>query len=151
MPVSIASHLHVVYHETMKKDYSMLLKKAGLKVTPARELVLAAFSTDCGPINAEFIHQRSGGKDINLVTIYRTLASLEAAGIIKRVDLQRGSAYYELAEHHHHHLVCTGCGTVEGFEGCGIEVVATEALKGSRFRTVSGHSLELFGTCKKCG
>jgi Fe2+ or Zn2+ uptake regulation protein len=134
----------------MSKDFSAMLKEKGLKNTPTRRAILNVFSTDCKPINAEYIFDKLKKDDINLVTIYRTLESFEEVGILKRVSLNKASSYYELAENHHHHLICTNCGTIEGFKECDISDVSRKALKGSKFQTVSEHSLELFGKCKKC-
>jgi Fur family ferric uptake transcriptional regulator len=71
---------------------------------------------------------------------------------LKRVDLRKGSAYYELnSAHHHHHVVCTACGEIEGFELCGVEKLSKEVLaKSKKFKSVSAHSLELFGVCESC-
>ena len=134
----------------MSKDFLSLIKEQGLKNTPTRRAILEVFSSDCKPINAENIHEKLKKEGVNLVTIYRTLESFEQAGILKRLSLNKPSAYYELAANHHHHLICTNCGMVEGFEECDIGEVSNKALKGSKFQTVSGHSLELFGKCKKC-
>ena len=151
MPYIIANRLHLVYYYTMKKDYSLMLKKVGLKITPARQHILEAFSADCKPVNAEYIHERLKGKDINLVTIYRTLTSLEKVGILKRVDLRKGSVYYELADHHHHHVVCTECGKTESFEVCDVDKISQGVLRKSPlFETINQHSLELYGMCKSC-
>ena len=134
----------------MSKDFSANLKEKGLKNTPIREVILNVFSVDCKPINAEYIFDKLKSKKINLVTIYRTLASLEGAGILRRVDMHKGSAFYELGLDHHHHLVCTDCGTVEEFKACDVENTAKNILKHSTFKSVGTHSLELFGVCKKC-
>ena len=134
----------------MSKDFPAILKEKGLKNTPIRRAILDVFSAGCKPVNAEHIFGELKSKHINLVTIYRTLASLEEAGILRRVDMHKGSAYYELGLDHHHHLVCTDCGTVEDFKVCDIEKTARDVLKHSGFRSVSTHSLELFGVCKKC-
>ena len=135
----------------MTKDFALTLKKATLKVTPARQAILETFSSDCKPINAEYIHQKLQDKGFNIVTIYRTLASLERAGIIKKVDLRKGSAYYELAGNHHHHVVCTSCGKTEGFENCSMDTISKDVLRrSSLFTTINQHSLELFGICKSC-
>lgn len=129
----------------------VLLKAAGLKVTPARKHILHLFSADCKPINAEYLCRKLKKKHVNQVTIYRTLASLERAGIIKRVDLRKDSIFYELARHHHHHIVCTGCGKTESFETCGVDALSKSVLKKSPlFKTVNQHSLELYGMCKSC-
>lgn len=135
----------------MINDLPQTLKKAGLKTTPARKFILDFFSTDCKPINAEFIYSKLKAKQINQVTIYRTLTSLEQAGIIKKVDLRKGSAHYELTYHHHHHVICTNCGKTEGFEICDIDKISKNVLRKSLlFETINQHSLELFGLCKSC-
>ncbi len=128
-----------------------LLKDAGLKMTPARKEILNVFSSDCKPISAEYIFDKLKSKKINLVTIYRTLISLDRAQIITRVDIRKDSVHYELAHHHHHHMVCTGCKRTESFETCGIEKLSQELLKKSSwFTSFDQHSLELFGRCKAC-
>lgn len=135
----------------MTKDFSHILKETGFKITPPRLAILNVFSDDCKPVNAENIHEKLKNKKINIVTIYRTLASFELAGILKRVDLQKDSAYYELAGHHHHHIVCTDCGLVESFDECDILPLSKKVLAhSSKFKAVTKHSLELFGLCKTC-
>lgn len=132
-------------------NFTTLLKESGFKVTPTRLSVLSLFSGDCKPINAEYIFDKLKSKDINLVTVYRTLASFEKAGILKRVDLHKESVYYELAYHHHHHIICTDCGVVESFEECGVKNLSKNVLgKSSKFKTINQHSLEFFGLCKSC-
>lgn len=135
----------------MSNDTSTILKQAGLKHTTSRKAILDLFSGDCGPINADFIFNKLKSYNINQVTIYRTLASLEKAGIIKTVDLRKGSSFYELAKHHHHHIVCTNCGKTEGFEKCDIDKILDDVLKKtSIFKIINQHSFELFGLCKSC-
>jgi Fe2+ or Zn2+ uptake regulation protein len=128
-----------------------LLQKHKLKVTPAREAILKLFSYDCKPLSAEDIAQRFTNKQINLVTVYRTLATFEKAGILKQVDLRKDAISYELTNHHHHHIVCVRCGIMETFELCGIGKISKDVLKHSKqFKEVKEHSLELFGVCRTC-
>lgn len=129
----------------------VMLQAYNLKSTPIRLAILNVFSKGCNPICAEDIFHALKNKKINIVTVYRTLTTFEQAGIVRRVDLQKDSAYYELAGHHHHHITCTGCGTVEGFDGCGMEKLSKKVLEhSSKFDLVTRHSLELFGLCKSC-
>ena len=137
----------------MKKQAKEILKEHSLKATPARELILAALGAERRPYNAQEIFETLSKKnDIDLVTVYRTLASFEKAGIAKRVDLRQDAVAYELAgEHHHHHIVCTECGTVEDFELCDMEAVTKKVVaKAKRFKAVREHTLELFGVCTAC-
>ena len=135
----------------MSKDFSHILKAKGLKNTPTRKAILDVFPEDCKPINAEYIFVKLKKQNINLVTIYRNLDSFEQAGILKRLNLNKGSAYYELVgDHHHHHIVCTSCGMTEEFGAHDIENAINRISKSSSFNTIKTHSLELFGICKKC-
>lgn len=136
----------------MKGDIVLILKEAGLKVTPARREILEIFSAHSEPLSAESVLKKIKGRRVNQVTVYRNLASLEDAGILKRIDLRKSSIHYELAgSSHHHHLTCTSCGAVEDFEPCNIEKITRKALgASSKFRTVREHSLELFSVCKTC-
>jgi Fur family ferric uptake transcriptional regulator len=136
---------------SMKTDFASMLRKAGLKATPARLSILAAFSKKHLPLSADDVTAALKGKKVDAVTVYRTLASLEKSSILKRVDLRKGSAHFEMADDHHHHIVCKGCGDIEDFELCNAEAVSRQALKESkRFSEIQEHSLELFGLCKSC-
>ena len=131
--------------------FTNLLKEKGFKVTPTRLLILDSFSVGCNPLNAEDIFKSLKKSKINLVTIYRTLTSFEEEGILKRIDLHKDSAYYELADHHHHHIICTDCGLIESLGDCNEASLSKSALKKSKkFQTVSQHSLEFFGVCREC-
>lgn len=136
----------------MSTDFPHLLKEKKLKVTPARVAILKAFKKECSPLNADALFEKVKGSNINLVTVYRTLAVFEKYKLIKRIDLHKDSVHYELADGtHHHHMVCTGCGYMEDFETCVVEDFAKEILKDSqRFKRIEEHSLELFGLCATC-
>jgi Fur family transcriptional regulator, ferric uptake regulator len=90
-------------------------------------------------------------------SVYRNLAVLEHAGVVRRIVTSGGFARYELAEdltEHHHHLVCSSCGSVQDF-------TAPTALERSLGRAVSAvedatgfsadhHRLDIVGTCTGC-
>jgi Fe2+ or Zn2+ uptake regulation protein len=138
----------------MVKDFNSILKDKGFKVTQTRLDILGIFSNDCKPINAEHIYKILKNKGVNLVTIYRTLLSFEKAGVLKRVDLHQESVYYELiGDHHHHHIICLHCKKVYNFDGCNEDAnsLISKALKQNKdFDSISHHSFDLFGICKKC-
>lgn len=133
------------------QDLSTTLRAVGLKATAARLAILQSFPRDCQPINADGIFKQVKVKRIDRVTVYRTLASLEQAKIIKRVDLRKDSAYYELTGEHHHHVVCTNCGLIENFDLCVADKLTPKLLnRRSKFQSIKSHALELFGLCKTC-
>jgi Fur family transcriptional regulator, ferric uptake regulator len=121
-----------------------------IKMTKARKRIMELFKDDCKPLNAEAISQKLN-KEMDRVTVYRTLTLFVQAGLLNQVDLRKDSVYYELTSHHHHHIICTDCGVVEGFESCKAEDISEHALKSShKFKIIRSHSLELFGLCNTC-
>src|SRR4051812_19823834 len=52
-------------------------------------------------------------------SVYRNLAALELAGIVRRIVTNDDFGRFELSEavsgHHHHHLICSTCGSIEDF------------------------------------
>ncbi len=139
----------------MAKDqyFSELLNKKKLKKTTKRLDILSVFQKGCKPINAQFIYKVLKNKKIDLTTIYRTLLVFEKVGILKRVDLQQDSVFYELNGDHHHHIICLKCKKISNFEGCqkDADSLIQKALKNNKnFSSISHHSFDLFGFCKKC-
>ena len=90
-------------------------------------------------------------------SVYRNLAVLEEAGVVRKVVAADEYARYELAEDltgHHHHLLCTSCGAVEDFTlparvEQSIEAVFTTAARRTGFHGVH-HRLDLVGLCADC-
>ena len=91
-------------------------------------------------------------------SVYRNLAALEDAGVVRRIVTGDDFARFELAEelsgHHHHHLICTTCGTVADFT---LPATVERALAAT-FRDVSDahefsvedHQVDLLGVCTDC-
>ena len=140
--------MHIIIRK-MKQDFEKMLHGAGLKSTSPRLSVLKALSEMKRPETVQEIHKRL--KKIDLVTLYRTLASFEEKKIVKRVDLRKDAVYYELNTNHHHHVICTNCDKVEDFESKEVERALKQSVGGlSKFGDIKSHSLEFFGLCNAC-
>jgi Fe2+ or Zn2+ uptake regulation protein len=89
--------------------------------------------------------------------VYRNLAALEHAGIVRRIVTDDEFGRYELDEdltEHHHHLICSSCGRVEDVTIPGrLETEVDRALdrlgRRNGFAEVT-HRLDLIGTCRAC-
>jgi Fe2+ or Zn2+ uptake regulation protein len=128
-----------------------ILHDAKLKCTPSRLTILTLLVSKHVPFSAQEIFENCLGKKIDLVTIYRTLASLEKARIIRRLDLRKDAVLYEFVVTHHHHIVCTECGIVEDFQLCDIDnLVKKIAVQAKKFTVIQEHTFELFGICRNC-
>ena len=90
-------------------------------------------------------------------SVYRNLAVLESAGVVRRVITEDEFARFELTEdlsRHHHHLICSRCGRVEDVTvPDDLEAVMDTMLdrlgRRSGFAQVS-HRLDLIGICQDC-
>src|SRR4029077_15442990 len=62
------------------------------------------------------------GEGIGLTTVYRTLQSMAAAGLVDTLRTDTGESLYpRSSEPHHHHLVCRACGTTVEVQGGQVE------------------------------
>ena len=113
--------------------------------------ILKIFSDGCYPLNAEDIYKKLKKNKIDIVTIYRTLTSLEESTILRKVDLHKDSQFYEINKYHHHHVICKNCGFIEELDECSIEKYISKISSNlSNFNVIKDHSLEFFSLCKKC-
>lgn len=127
-----------------------LLREARLRVTPQRLAILHGLTAGAHLATCQAIWERAQTVcgDLGLVTVYRTLDRLRAAGLVEQVDLD-GVAHFGVAGRHHDHVICQRCGSVQAMEACLLEPLAGVRLAGSDF-LVTDHRLDLFGVCRGC-
>ena len=136
-----------------KEELQTMLQEGGLRVTDHRMTVLLAISKVKQPITVYQLVASLRKKDtIDQATVYRNLASLHEAGLLRRLDFNHGHAHYELETGRaSHQLVCNTCETVEKIEGISVEDAVKKMLKKStKFKNTTTHSIEIYGLCKKC-
>ena len=135
----------------MAADFKKILHDCGYKATSSRFAILKAFSKIDRPMNAEAIYQKVKKTGLDKVTVYRTIASFEKSGILRRIDLKKNSSCYELNNDHHHHVICTECDKIVTFkEEDDKKIIDSILEKVKVFKTISGHTFDLFGICKNC-
>jgi Fe2+ or Zn2+ uptake regulation protein len=127
----------------------------GQRYTSGRRLLVDALVRAGSPLPLPAILLRH--RALKQSSVYRNLAALEQAGVVRRVLTDEGFGRYELAEDltgHHHHLVCSNCGAVEdvdfapAFEAT-LESELGELADRTGFSAVS-HRLDLIGLCRSC-
>jgi Fe2+ or Zn2+ uptake regulation protein len=137
-----------------KEELQTMIQEAGLRVTSHRLTILAHLAKIRQPITVyevvEILRKKSV---IDQATVYRNLSSLHEVGLLRRLDFNHGHAHYELETGRaSHQLVCNSCETIEKIEGISIDDAVKKMLKKSKkFKTITTHSMEIYGTCKKCG
>lgn len=90
-------------------------------------------------------------------SVYRNLAVLEIAGVVRRVQGEDELNRFELAEDltgHHHHLLCSSCGRVADYTlpprlERAVENAIPEVASTTGFHPRS-HRLDLVGLCSAC-
>ena len=131
------------------------LRTAGQRYTAQRRELVELLAEAGHPISIpDILTERS---DLKQSSVYRNLAGLEQAGVVRRVATDEEFGRYELAEDligHHHHLVCKRCGTIRDVGvPPDVEAALDRALdriaKRAGFARVS-HRLDLVGLCADC-
>ena len=142
-----ASDLHVIV--------GARLRGAGQRYTSKRRALVEILEHARQPLSIpDILRGRTG---LAQSSVYRNLAALEQAHVVRRVVTGEDFARFELAEdltEHHHHLVCSNCGTVQDVTipqrlERSMERALDEIAEASGFTAVS-HRLDLIGTCKAC-
>lgn len=130
-----------------------VLRRSGLKVTPKRVDILETIARLAHPVTTQEIYDNLNKAEADVATVYRNIISFVQAGIVKQLTLRPNIAHYELdiEQSDHHHIICTACGEIEELPNCAVHSVAHTVLKNSKkFESITGHTFELFGMCKKC-
>lgn len=128
-----------------------ILKKADLKSTKKRQLLLFLLQKEARPMTAEELHEAANAiLPMNVSTVYRTLNTLTEKAILIRSVRQDGKAYYALPKKgHSHRLVCDLCGKVIPIDTCPLGELEENLENKTGFR-ITGHSLEFTGLCPSC-
>ena len=137
-------------------DVATRLRQARQRYTPARRALVDLLHQLQRPHTTQEL--LDADPSMSQSSLYRNLAVLEQADVVRRLTVSDDAARFELAEdvtgEHHHHLVCTSCGTIEDIEvDDDVEAAMHEAVDHAReergFLT-EFHRLELLGTCADC-
>ncbi len=133
------------------QPFADILRAHGLRVTHQRLAMLAALSRLDRPVPVSELAQKV--KDIDPVTLYRSLESMKEVGIVRTVEVRKAYLHYELVatKKHHHHATCVSCGYMEDVSVCLPKGLEAQVLgSASRFRSITGHTLEFVGLCRAC-
>jgi Fe2+ or Zn2+ uptake regulation protein len=134
-----------------------LLASRRIRVTRPRRAVLEVIAEARHPVSVAEIHARLRGRNVNIGSVYRTIALLCRLDVMQLADTSRSTQRFELSEMfigHHHHLVCQRCGDVRDLDGCILRKPVLARLERRLRRSVrfhvTGHDLRLYGLCGDC-
>ena len=127
------------------------LRSKGYRLTPQRELVLAAVN-DLGHATPDQILEqvRRQSSAVNISTVYRTLELLEELELVRHTHISdRAPTYHSRAGTEHVHLVCRGCERVTDAALADFGGLAETLIDRHGFEADVGH-LTVFGRCRNC-
>ncbi|SET22259.1 Fur family transcriptional regulator [Paracoccus homiensis] len=122
------------------------LREAGVRVTRQRAALLRIIAASEDHPDAAELHRRAeaAGAGVSLATVYRTLTTLQAQGVIEKLEFQDQPARWEAADQHHHdHMIDVETGEVMEFTNDRIERLQAEIAAEMGYDIVH-HRLELY-------
>jgi Fe2+ or Zn2+ uptake regulation protein len=127
------------------------LTAQGGRRTVARQAIIEAIVESGTHLTADDIARRVQQRfpSVNISTVYRTLDSLEAIGVIDHVHLGHGRAIYHLTDEVHQHLVCERCERVLELPASKLGGFISMLDRDFGFEVDSGH-FAIVGTCRSC-
>ncbi|WP_134679333.1 Fur family transcriptional regulator [Paracoccus ravus] len=132
--------------ESRAQTFETALRRAGIRITRQRAALLRVLaSTDDHP-DASQLYARAteAGAGVSLATVYRTLAALEAQGVIHKLEFEGAAARFEPADgKHHDHMIDVETGEVMEFVSERIEKLQAEIAAELGYEIVR-HRLELY-------
>ncbi len=134
-----------------RRDYEAELKRAGIRLTRPRRVIIDVLSqTDDHPDALEIFRRVSAiDATISLSTVYRTMKLLEDQGAIHRHAFAGGPSRFEQAGgEHHDHLIDLDTGDVIEFHSERIEALQAEIAERLGYDIVH-HRFELYGRKRK--
>ena len=137
----------------IQERLDQFILRKGLRRTDQREMIVkAAFSQD-DHFTAEELYDRvrKASTEISRATVYRTLALLVEADLLREIDLGDNQKTYDpnfLDKPSHNHLVCVDCGKVVEFEDHHIDLLNDCVTRRLGFKPVR-QTLRIEATCEQ--
>ena len=133
--------------------FVQFLRKKGARITQARHIVLTqVFSRHDHFCADDLAAELSVGENhVSRGTVYRTLALMEEAGLVRVIRDADVHAHYEHTLNHpdHEHLVCEQCGTFIEFSDAQLVEQIHKACQEKNFLERT-HRIVVFGICEAC-
>jgi len=137
---------------TQQRQRLEMIRTLGHRLTRQRRLVLEILEENLEHPDAETLYDQAKARDpnISLATIYRSLALLKEAGLVKEHRLGEDHGHFETAQASpHYHFTCLKCGNVIEFEAPQVMEVARTLCESKGLQITDVHLL-FSGYCSRC-
>lgn len=139
--------------EKVWERFVAFLKKGGHNVTETRRIILNAVLSRSDHFRADQLAAQltSGPERVSRGSVYRTLALLSEAGIVRSIRDGDAHAHYEhvIDRTLHEHMVCDQCGKFVEFDPDEISILIDRVCDRHRFLPRMYH-LVIYGRCEGC-
>lgn len=135
-------------------DAEQLIRDAGYRLTPQRQLLFDLLQTAQTFVDAEQLYQMASAQesDTSLATVYRTLQLFVELGLVEAryLDPEHKREYYRIAgSSEHHYLTCRGCGAMVPIDPAIIEEAALQWARQHGLTLLTAHACYT-GYCAEC-
>ncbi len=126
-------------------------RSKGLKATHQRMEIFRELAGCKEHPDAETVYRRVSRRvpSISRDTVYRTLSTLEAEGLIRRAQVLGGPARFDANTDRHHHFICTVCGAIQDFHSKALDRLPIPKSV-SAFGRIESAQVQVRGVCSAC-
>jgi Fe2+ or Zn2+ uptake regulation protein len=129
------------------------MRGRGYRVTPQRAVILETVAHMQGHISAQQVFEQAEQRlpGLNIATVYRTLDTLQEAGLVDKLSLGSETDRYSLRDssHPHGHLICECCGAIVELDPSLLQEMAQTVEEQTGHKIDYAH-LTLPGICQAC-
>ncbi len=138
------------------EKFTEFLSTRKMRLTQERDIIVREIFSDHEHFDVDEIVARldkpiDGRIRVSRATVYRTVSSLEEAGLIRKVARTNDREVYEhdYGYPQHDHFICEKCNKLIEFRNEEISAILEKVAMEMGFRMV-GHRLEGYGICAEC-
>ncbi len=139
---------------TPTERFEEFLQSRGKRVTQQRKVIVEQVFSHHEHFDADALlgelQEKPETRKVGRATVYRTLAELVEAGLLRKMSLNGRAVYeHDYGYPQHDHLYCQECDRLIEFKSDEIVEIRDAVARQNQFR-VSGHRFIITGTCKDC-
>ncbi len=134
--------------------FEEFLQSRGKRITQQRRIIVSQVFSHHEHFDADGLladlAKSDAGRKVSRPTVYRTLAELVDAGLLRKMVLGNRAVYeHDYGYPQHDHLNCTQCQRLIEFHSEELVKIREAVAREHQFR-VTGHRLIVTGVCDQC-
>jgi len=132
-------------------DIRRRFRACGVRLTPQRAAIYQALANTTAHPTAEALYTRVKKQHpmLSQNTVYYTLGTLKAAGLVHEVNYWHDRARFDANMEVHHHLICLSCRRIDDLTDAALDSLAVSTRRTAGFHVLA-HRVEFHGYCKEC-